>query len=369
MKADAKFWHGRGAGQGASVRPTASLPLAGTNSGETTVSANADSRPAAVYAALDLGTNNCRLLLAKPAAEGFTVVGSFSRPTRLGEGLVASGRLSDAAVDRTLRALAECRVRLRRTGARRQRAVATEACRRAVNGISFLERARRETGWDLEVLTPDAEARLMLAGCAPLLDRRGGHALVFDIGGGSTELVVVRTESASTVTADDAVEAVASLPLGVVTLCESHGAALRTPEGFAAAVAEAGRHLRAFDPEGRLARLAATGAMQLLGTSGTVTTIAGVHLGLRRYDRRAVDGVEIDMEAAVAASRCLSDASHELRAAHPCVGADRADLTLAGCAVFQAIASLLPVRRLRVADRGLREGMVLTMMREDRPTQ
>ncbi len=320
-------------------------------------------KSAPLYGALDLGTNNCRLLLATPAADGFRVIDAFSRITRLGEGLTHSGALSDEAIDRTLGALHQCARRLARRSVVRVRAVATEACRRASNCATFLSRVYDETGLEMEIISADEEACLALAGCASLLDRQLPHALVFDIGGGSTELVRVKV---SPTNGAAEVEGLSSLPLGVVTLAEQCGDALYAAGGYAETVDWVASLLQSFDPDGALGRLAASGRMQMLGTSGTVTTLAGVHLDLPRYDRAAVDGVILDFTAIEQVSRRLVAASAEERAAHSCIGSNRADLVVAGCAILEAICRLWPAGRLRVADRGVREGVLLSMMRADR---
>ncbi len=316
-----------------------------------------------LYGALDLGTNNCRLLLAKPSDDGFRVVEAFSRVTRLGEGLANCGHLSEAAIERTLCALRQCAQRLERRGVRRVRSVATEACRRAANGAAFLRRVHDDVGLDLETISSDDEARLALAGCAPLLDRRHPYALVFDIGGGSTELIKVRLGQPPS---GDRVETLASLPLGVVTLAEEQGTRLYDSAGYAAAVDLLTERLRPFDRRSGLGPLVAAGRVQMLGTSGTVTTLAGVHLDLPRYDRTLVDGLVMEFSAIEAISRRLVTANAAERAAHPCIGDNRADLVVAGCAILEAICRLWPADRLTVADRGVREGVLLSMMQADR---
>lgn len=316
-----------------------------------------------LYGALDLGTNNCRLLLAKPCDDGFHVVEAFSRITRLGEGLANCGYLSETAIERTLCALRQCAQRLERRGAYRVRSVATEACRRAANGPAFLERVFDDTGLILETISAEDEARLALAGCAPLLDRTLPYALVFDIGGGSTELIKVKLGATA---AGDSVETLASLPLGVVTLAEEQGERLHEAAGYAAAVDLLTERLRPFDRQSGCGPLVAAGQVQMLGTSGTVTTLAGVHLGLPRYDRALVDGLVMEFSAVAAISRRLVTADATERAAHPCIGETRADLVVAGCAILEAICRLWPADRLTVADRGVREGVLLSMMQADR---
>jgi exopolyphosphatase/guanosine-5'-triphosphate,3'-diphosphate pyrophosphatase len=315
-----------------------------------------------VYGALDLGTNNCRLLLAVPQGDGFKVVDAFSRMTRLGEGLAVSGVLAPAAIARTLAALKSCAEKLQRRQVVRLRSVATEACRRAGNCADFLGRVVSETGLDLEIITAQEEAHLALAGCAPLLMPTPPDALVFDIGGGSTELIDVRLDNAGRAV----IGATQSLPLGVVTMADEYGDDLHDPAGYERVVDHAMRLFRRIDEDGRLSALAAAGKLQMLGTSGTVTTLAGIHLDLVRYDRSQVDGLHMDFTAIDAISQRLMRSSFDQRAAHPCIGPERADLVVAGCAILSAICRLWPVGRLRVADRGVREGLLLGMMLADR---
>ncbi len=299
------------------------------------------------------------MLIAHPAGRGFRVVDAFSRATRLGEGLSSSGVLSDAAMERTIQALSRCTEKMRRAGVSRMRAVATEACRRAANGSEFLERTAMATGLDLEIISPTEEARLALAGCAPLLDHRLPHALVFDIGGGSTELMWVRRNPG----APPSMTGVLSLPLGVVTLGELFGHLLQDLDGYDEVVDRIAQAIQPFDRQYGITAQVMRGKAQMLGTSGTVTTLGGILLGLPRYERRAVDGLFMNFDDVEQVSRALAGMSHEDRVAHPCIGRDRADLVVAGCAILAAICKVWPVGRLRVADRGLREGMLFEMMR------
>lgn len=314
-----------------------------------------------VYGALDLGTNNCRLLMAVPRGEGFQVIDAFSRMTRLGEGLAASGQLSPQAIERTIAALRLCAHKLRRRNTQRIRAVATEACRRAANYRDFIELVLHETGLDLEIITPREEAGLAMAGCAPLLAPAPRTALIFDIGGGSTELIKVNVSEDGT----PIIETIESLPLGVVTLGELAGRDLDCQEGYERIVAEAMERLSCFDRDGSLAELAKAGQLQMLGTSGTVTTLGGIHLDLERYDRSLVDGLTMQFSDIEKISVTLRCSSFDERALHACIGPDRADLVVAGCAILAAICRLWPTGSLRVADRGVREGILLSMMRSD----
>ena len=316
------------------------------------------------FAALDLGTNNCRMLVGTPSGDGFRVLDSFSRIVRLGEGLQATGLLNDAAMDRAIVALQACAARLVRRPVRGVRAVATEACRRATNGLAFLARVKQETGFDFGIISSREEAELALESCTPLLPCDGRRALLFDIGGGSTELAWVRLTNGR----PDLI-GYESLPVGVVTLSERWGDAGFDPDGFDAMVADVQDRLRPFERVHCIAREIRDGGVRLLGTSGTVTTLAGVALNLERYRRPAVDGLELCRQDAADALSHLRAIGRDGLMLHPCVGPDRVEFVLPGCAVFAAITSLWPAPHVIVADRGLREGVLLRLMRADRLRQ
>ena len=317
--------------------------------------------PRNCYGALDLGTNNCRLLIARPAEDGFVVIDAFSRVVRLGEGLAASGRISEEAQDRAVAALAICAEKLCRRRVTLSRSVATEACRRAANGRHFVERVRRETGICLEIISPEEEARLAMLGCHRLLEPGDGPALIFDIGGGSTELVLVDADGTST----PRIKCWWSAPWGVVSLTESEGPALKDPEARLAAYGRMKERVRhAFRRFAELLPSDKTN-IRLMGTSGTVTTLASVHLALPSYDRRAVDGLMVPSDSMRAVSVMLSKMSHEERSELPCIGRERADLVVAGCAILEAIMDIWPAQTLGVADRGIREGILRSLMARD----
>jgi exopolyphosphatase / guanosine-5'-triphosphate,3'-diphosphate pyrophosphatase len=320
------------------------------------------SRPA--YAALDLGTNNCRLLVARPIRDGFRVVDAFSRIIRLGEGMAASGRLSEAAIQRAIEALSICRDKMRNRAVTRARLIATEACRSTANGIEFRERVRREVGLDLEIVDRETEAELAAIGCTPLMDPQAEGVILFDIGGGSSEIVLLGPCAPSNGgPPNPQIRAWASLPVGVVSLAERYGGVAVDDALYEAMTAEVLDHVRRF-ADAHCAGINLP-AMHLLGTSGTVTTIAGLYLRLRRYDRRQVDGCwMIDGQVSAVLDE-LRRMSYDERVASPCIGAERADLVLAGCAILEAIRRVFPCTRLRVADRGLREGMLVQLMRAD----
>jgi exopolyphosphatase / guanosine-5'-triphosphate,3'-diphosphate pyrophosphatase len=309
-------------------------------------------------AALDLGTNNCRLLVALPSDEGFEVIDSFSRIVRLGEGVAQSGRLTERAMARTVSALRVCARIVARHSVARVRCVATEACRRAVNGVEFLNRVRRVTGLSLEILPQEEEAKLALLGCLPLVDAEADHVLLIDIGGGSTELLWLDRGQGR---GGGVVRCAVSLPVGVVSLTEGYSG-----EPDAATFEEMVRHVQRLlvpiEARHRLRGAFSGARVQLLGTSGTVTTLAAVLLELPRYDRRRIDGLTVETSAMGRVSDRLRAMDNASRAAHPCIGPGRADLVVAGCAILEAILRSWPVDYLRVADRGLREGILHGLM-------
>ncbi|WP_416832838.1 MAG: Ppx/GppA phosphatase family protein [Erythrobacter sp.] len=318
------------------------------------------------YAALDLGTNNCRLLIARPSGRDFTVIDAFSRVVKLGEGLATSGRLSDEAMDRALGALSICADKLRRRNVRLARSVATEACRRAENGAEFIERVRRETGIVLDIISAEEEARLAVLGCHILLEQGEGPAVIFDIGGGSTELVLLEPGGRIPRIIDWQ-----SVPWGVVSLTDTVG------RGEDTRAARMDRYARmrqlvsdSFAPFAqRIAEAAQCDDIRLLGTSGTVTTLASLHLELPHYDRKAVDGLIVPSHAMRTISSDLSSMSPEERSELPCIGQDRADLVVAGCAILESILDLWPAERLGVADRGIREGILRSLMAAERQSE
>ncbi len=340
------------------------------------------------YAALDLGTNNCRLLVARasalgacpsvgadgsaePAARpvngsGFEVIDAFSRIVRLGEGLERCGTLSKPAMDRTIDALRVCAAKIRRRRVVHARHVATEACRRAINCGEFLDRVRWETGLRFEIISCAEEAALALAGCATLLDPSRPHAVVFDIGGGSTELMWARRSDFGSAPGSGNTEMLdsISLPFGVINLSETFGGDCVAPEDFERMVNAVRGPMEAFEARHGIRAQIAAGSVQMLGTSGTVTTLAGIRLDLPCYDRSKVDGSYLDFTEVREVTDRLLTLDCKGRAEQPCIGPSRADLVLAGCAILEAICRTWPVGRLRVADRGVREGILHNLMRQ-----
>ncbi len=314
-----------------------------------------------LYAALDLGTNNCRLLIARPKPSGFSVVDAFSRIVRLGEGLGKNGHLNDKAMDRTIQALRICSNKMVWHNVQKRRLIATEACRMATNGAEFIARVAAETGLELEIINRETEARLAAIGAAPLVDDAADSTVIFDIGGGSTEILWLDRLNDSLV-----IKAWTSLPAGVVTLSERVGGGTVVS---GATFHEMRQHVREllqpFADQIENLNGHKEGPTHLLGTSGTVTTIAGVHLGLRHYDRSRVDGCWMTADAITDVTARLLDMSYQQRMENGCIGRERADLVLAGCAILEEVRHAFPADRVRVADRGLREGILAELLQRD----
>jgi exopolyphosphatase/guanosine-5'-triphosphate,3'-diphosphate pyrophosphatase len=319
---------------------------------------------APLYAALDLGTNNCRLLMAahEPGG-GLRVVDGFSRIVRLGEGLAQNGRLGDAAMARAYQALQACAQRIDARQPVAVGCVATQACRAAANGQTFLNRVKNDLGLDFQVIPPEEEARLSVLGCATLMEADSDVAMVLDIGGGSTEMSWVKPKDVIGNGVDPPVLAWSSTPLGVVTLAEEEAEPEHDrPAWYEARVARLAEQLSRVATDARIRAAFANGRAHMIGTSGTVTSLAGVHMNLPRYERAKVDGYWFDVGDCRAAIARLLAQDHAGRAANACIGKDRADLVVAGGAILDAVLRVWPVDRIRVADRGLREGVLMRLM-------
>lgn len=314
-----------------------------------------------IYAAIDLGTNNCRLLVARVRNDSFRVIDSFSRIVRLGEGLSYGDQLNEAAVERTIEALQVCADKMRHNKVNQCRSIATEACRRASDSDAFFERALSETGIDLETISAEHEAQLTLDGCSQLLDQSSSRAIVFDIGGGSTELMWVERKNKH----ESVVLGMLSLPLGVVTLSEEYGKGNIEPSHYDDIIERVDDALQPFDQEHEISNYLSSNKVQMLGTSGTVTTLGGIYLNLPRYDRSQVDGLDMRVETIAAISERLAGMDFAERAQNGCIGEERADLVVMGCAIMDAICRRWPVEKVRAADRGIREGLLMGLMRDN----
>jgi exopolyphosphatase/guanosine-5'-triphosphate,3'-diphosphate pyrophosphatase len=331
-----------------------------------------------VYAALDLGTNNCRLLIAGAAQDSspkeppknhpqLHVLDSFSRIVRLGEGVIDSGQLSDAAMERTLEALVQCQKKLGRFPNWRGRFVATDACRRAANSKDFLLQVQQHTGLAIDIISTEEEAGLAFRGCASLLKKTPRHALMIDIGGGSTEFMwveVTEGEHHHLPLVPHHVHHWFSLPYGVMNLSEKFGGAGVTEIYFEEMVRYLSHQLHEADTGQRIAQMAAKNELQLLSTSGTVTTLAAIFLGLQRYERARIDGITLGTDKI----RQSIDAILQMRASerfyHPCIGSERSDYIITGCAIFEAICRVWAMKTITIADRGVREGIILSLLAE-----
>ncbi len=325
------------------------------------------------YAALDLGTNNCRLLIAaapplpnaKPSIE-LKVLDSFSRIVRLGEGVGQHGRLSADAMERTLNALAVCKKKLDRHAVAGRRFVATEACRRAQNAQEFLDRVYDTLGLEIGIISPEEEARLAFMGCCSLIAESAKRALVFDIGGGSTELMWIDHERSEENTHPGGITDWLSLASGVMNLADRFGGHAFAELTFDDMVDYMVSRFESFDVANGISEAIQDSSVQLLSTSGTVTTLAAIHLGLPRYDRARIDGIRLPLKEIRATIHRLLAMRPSERFHHPCIGPDRADFIISGCAIFEAIAQVWPTKDITIADRGVREGIILSLMQHVR---
>lgn len=311
------------------------------------------------YAAIDLGTNSCRLVIAEPTPSSFHVVETFSKITRLGEGIINENMLSKPAIRRTVAALKICRGVLEEySPIVRMRFVATAACRRALNCADFEKAVAKETGLSMEVISSREEARLAVVGCMPLLNRMIKRALVFDIGGGSTEISLARiTETGKTF-----IEGFVSLPYGVVTISEAFPGREMTNLAYDTIVERTQKILQEFEDKYQIAEAIRNQEIQTIGTSGTVTVLGAVHLNLPRYNRAAVDGLAMSGSEIMQVINRIKKMGHEGRCRHSCIGKQKADLTISGCSIIEALTTFWPVSEVTIADRGIREGILLDMM-------
>ena len=321
--------------------------------------ANTNPQGQKIFAAIDLGTNSCRLVIATPTPTAFRVVETFSKITRLGEGIIQDNELSRVAIKRTVAALKVCAGVINEYAPiYRSRFVATAACRRAKNCPEFLDLVKRETGLNLEIISSKEESRLAVVGCIPLLSRSIKRTLVFDIGGGSTEISLARITN----TGKTFIEGFVSLPYGVVTISEAFPETDMTQLAYDTIIERTHKILQEFEDKYHITEAIRNQEIQVIGTSGTVTVLGAVHLNLSRYNRSAVDGISIsrqDIDRTINKIKRLGD---EGRKKHPCIGAQKADLTMAGCAIIEALCSFWPIEEITVADRGIREGILLDMM-------
>ena len=315
------------------------------------------------YAAIDLGTNSCRLVIATPTPSSFRIVETFSKITRLGEGIINNNELSHTAIRRTVNALRVCAGVLEEyQPIVKARYVATAACRRAKNCRYFMDLVKKETGLNIEIISPQEESRLAVVGCVPLLNRNIKRALVFDIGGGSTEVSLARmSNSGRTI-----IEGFVSLPYGVVTVSEAFPEHDMTDLAYNTIIDRTHKILAEFEEKYHISEDIKNQRIQVLGTSGTVTVLGAIHLNLSRYNRSAVDGLALsaqDVDKTISKIKRMGD---EGRKKHACIGMQKADLTIAGCAIIEGLMSFWNISEITIADRGIREGILLDLMHSDR---
>lgn len=329
------------------------------NNNKSIVASNSDN-----YAAIDLGTNSCRLVIATPTKNAFKVVETFSRITRLGEGIIKENKLGNDAVKRTIRALKICSgVVSEYAPIYKQRFVATAACRRATNCKEFIAEVKRQTGLALEVISSQEESRLAVVGCMPLLKKHIKRTLVFDIGGGSTEISLARIANSG----KTFIEGYISLPYGVVTISEAFPNKDMTSLAYNTIIDRTHKLLEHFEEKYKIMESVANNDIQVIGTSGTVTVLGAVRLNLKKYNRSAVDGIILTINDIKNAINKINRMGDDGRKVHPCIGPQKADLTIAGCAIIEAICSFWPISEISVADRGIREGLLLDMMHSNKP--
>lgn len=329
-----------------------------------TQEAKKNKEDAPVYAAIDLGTNSCRLVIATPTPSAFRVVETFSKVTRLGEGIIQDNQLSSQAIRRTINALKVCSGVINEYAPIKNfRYVATAACRRAKNCSVFLSQVKKETGLDLEIISTKEESRLAVVGCLPLLNRNIKRVLVFDIGGGSTEISLARISNSG----NTFIEGFVSLPYGVVTISEALPGHDMTSLAYDSIIDKTHSLLKDFEEQYKIMEAIKNQEIQVIGTSGTVTVLGAVHLNLPRYNRLAVDGLSVvktDLDKTIAKIKRIGE---DGRKKHPCIGPQKADLTMAGCAIIEGITSFWPISEVSIADRGIREGILLDMMHTNKP--
>lgn len=310
-------------------------------------------------AALDLGSNTCRLIIAEVFPDGaFENVEVFSRIVRLGENLSQSNKLQSAAIERAVGALRICSRKIDEHRPLLVRCVATEACRRAQNADYFKKLVRQETKLRLEIIDPNEEAELCLKGCETLLNPRIPYGVVFDIGGGSSEVMWVKLHEGG----DAELLEFISLPFGVVGLSETYGT--YTGVVFDDIVHSISDSLKGFHAYADICSLIQENKVQMVGCSGTATTIAALKLNLKAYDREVIDGTIIEQKDIEGIKDLLCAMTPSERAAHPCIGSGRSDLVIPGLSIFAGIYDAFPVSEICVADRGVRDGIIAQLTHE-----
>lgn len=319
-------------------------------------SAHITPQTAEYLAAIDLGTRNCRLIIAKHHGGQIEIVDLFSRFVCLGEGVAQSRRLGRKAMERTITVLKQCAKRLSHYPNVVFSGVTTDAVRRAENAQSFLRRVARETGLKLEMIDEKEEAYYEVLGCARVLDMRKKRHIIFDIGGGSSEIILCSLDQEKRVRIDEML----SLPYGVVNLYESVDKLTFT--SYTSIVEEVQNLCRRF-LVAHLGDLASqdVSAFQVIGTSGTTTTVAAMHHNLKMYDRERVDGTSLCFEDVQKVIHYVQSLSPAERRSNAFCGHVEDDLVLTGFAILEGILRAVPCMYFTVTDAGVRDGLIRTL--------
>lgn len=310
------------------------------------------------FAAIDLGTNSCRLLVGRYDGV-LKIVDSYSKVVRLGENLGQTNLLCEEAIERSLKTLKICVEKVKNNDVTHIRAVATEACRRAMNTSILLDRAKNDLDLTIEVISNEEEALLALTGCSGAFQGNIPYGIVFDIGGGSTEIMWVAIKEG--IPNFDVMDWI-SLPFGVVTLSDAYGAYSTSPRIYDQIRKKIKEKLIPFSEKNKIQNYIHARQVQMVGTSGTGTTLAAIHLKLQRYDRYLIDGIYLRGSEIRSITQSILHMTPKQRNSHPCIGVGRSDLAITGAAILEGICDTWTLPWIRVADRGVREGILMSLI-------
>lgn len=308
-----------------------------------------------VFASIDLGTNTVRLLVVTGNSKGFTTLHSNQLITRLGEGLSHSGILKDIAMERTIKAVLDFKREASKYSPFAIWVAATSAVREAKNRNEFIEKIREVTGLELEVIPWEEEARRTLLGVFSGLDGNIKKAIVFDIGGGSTEYIL---------TVDKRLVKSVGTALGVVHLSEKYIRKDPVDDGELI-ILESVITNKIRNVKSQLHDVLCTmHDVRLIGTAGTVTTIAALDLNLHPYDPAKVNGYVLNIENVKEILKKLKNMTLEERRNIPALESGREDLIIPGAVIVIKTMEIFGFNEMIVSDYGLREGIILAKMSE-----
>lgn len=307
------------------------------------------------FAAIDLGSRNCRTIVGCQSKAGaFEYIETYSKSVSLADGVAASKKLSRKSMDRTIEALAFCSKVLSRYAGLTYLAVATDAMRRAENASVFIKRVKRELGLIISIITPQEEAYYAALGCIEVLSLETEIFVVFDIGGGSSEIALCRQKSDKDIELIDSL----SIPYGVINLLESKDHL--TFSGYSNLVQKISDLSRDF-----LNQYATTldfvNNFQCIGTSGTTTTVAALNMNLRFYDREKINDSILQFSEILKTVHYVQSLSEDERKLHPYISQSNEDLVLGGLTILEGIVRGLPASTITVTDRGVRDGVVYAL--------